>query len=128
MMPQLFWRFVQKGCAEYTRKQLDELTEWVKRPQLGATGLVYARYNTDGTIKSSVDKFYSTDDLKEWMEACNAAPGDLVLILAGEEARTRKAMSELRLEMGNRLGLPEQRWIPCALGTWFPVAWMEWRK
>ncbi|HNP97589.1 MAG TPA: aspartate--tRNA ligase [Bacteroidia bacterium] len=94
-----------KGCAEYTRKQLDELTEWVKRPQLGATGLVYARYNTDGTIKSSVDKFYSTDDLKEWMEACNAAPGDLVLILAGEEARTRKAMSELRLEMGNRLGL-----------------------
>lgn len=94
-----------KGCAEYTRKQLDELTEWVKRPQLGATGLVYARYNTDGTIKSSVDKFYSPDDLKEWMEACNAAPGDLVLILAGEEARTRKAMSELRLEMGNRLGL-----------------------
>lgn len=94
-----------KGCAEYTRKQLDELTEWVKRPQIGATGLVYARWNADGTLKSSVDKFYSADDLKMWMQKCNAQQGDLILILAGEKNKTRKAMSELRLEMGNRLGL-----------------------
>lgn len=94
-----------KGCAEYTRKQIDELTEWVKRPQIGATGLVYARYNNDGSIKSSVDKFYTPEDLKQWMEACQAEAGDLVLILAGQEQKTRKAMSELRLEMGNRLDL-----------------------
>lgn len=97
-----------KGCSDYTRKQLDELTDWVKRPQIGATGLVYARYNTDGSIKSSVDKFYSPEDLKLWMEKCNAAPGDLVLILAGEGHKTRKAMSELRLEMGSRLGLRDK--------------------
>ena len=94
-----------KGCAEYTRKQLDELTEWVKRPQIGATGLVYARWNADGSIKSSVDKFYSADELKGWMETCGAQEGDLILILAGEKNKTRKAMSELRLEMGTRLGL-----------------------
>ncbi len=94
-----------KGCAEYTRKQLDELTEWVKRPQIGATGLVYARWNSDGTLKSSVDKFYSSDNQKKWFEQCNGQQGDLLLMLAGEENKTRKAMSELRLEMGNRLGL-----------------------
>ena len=94
-----------KGCSDYTRKQLDELTEWVKRPQIGMTGLIYARWNTDGSLKSSVDKFYSPEDLKTWMNECKAAQGDLLLILAGEKNKTRKAMSELRLEMGNRLGL-----------------------
>ena len=94
-----------KGCAEYTRKQLDELTEWVKRPQIGMTGLIYARYGADGTIKSSVDKFFDESKLKGWAEKTGAQPGDLILVLAGKEERTRKAMSELRLEMGERLGL-----------------------
>lgn len=93
------------GCAGYTRKQLDELTDFVKRPQLGAAGLVYARYNEDGTVKSSVDKFYNEEDLKKWAEVFNAKPGDLMLILAGTANKTRKALSELRLEIGNRLGL-----------------------
>jgi len=93
------------GCAAYTRKQLDELTEWVKRPQIGAKGLVYARYEEDGSVKSSVDKFYSADDLKQWLTAAQAKPGDLLLILAGEVEKTRKQLSELRLEMGNKLGL-----------------------
>lgn len=94
-----------KGCADYTRKQLDELTEYVKRPQLGANGLVYIRCNADGSFKSSVDKFYGADDLKLIAETFNAAPGDLILVLAGATAKTCKALSELRLEMGNRLGL-----------------------
>jgi len=94
-----------KGCAEYTRKQLDELTEFVKRPQVGAKGMVYARYNTDGTLKSSVDKFYSPEDLKAWAEKFNAEPGDLLLVLSGAEEKTRKQLNELRLEMGTRLGL-----------------------
>lgn len=94
-----------EGEAAYTRKQLDELTDWVKRPQIGAKGLVYVRYNEDGTLKSSVDKFYNSDDLKQWAIRMEARPGDLMLILAGEEASTRKALGELRLEMGNRLGL-----------------------
>jgi aspartyl-tRNA synthetase len=94
-----------KGCAEYTRKQLDELTEWVKRPQIGMSGLIYARWNADGTFKSSVDKFYTPDDQRKWFEECAGQQGDLILILAGEKNKTRKAMSELRLEMGNRLGL-----------------------
>ncbi|PSL36013.1 aspartate--tRNA ligase [Chitinophaga ginsengisoli] len=97
-----------KGCADYTRKQLDELTEWVKRPQIGMSGLIYARYNTDGTIKSSVDKFFDEEKLKGWAEKCEAQPGDLILVLAGKEERTRKAMSELRLEMGERLGLRDK--------------------
>ncbi|QHS62113.1 aspartate--tRNA ligase [Chitinophaga agri] len=97
-----------KGCAEYTRKQLDELTEWVKRPQIGMSGLIYARYNADGTIKSSVDKFFDEEKLKGWAEKCQAEPGDLILVLAGKEERTRKAMSELRLEMGERLGLRDK--------------------
>ncbi|MBO2011779.1 aspartate--tRNA ligase [Hymenobacter negativus] len=92
-------------CAAYTRKQIDELTEWVKRPQIGATGLVYARVEADGSVKSSVDKFYSQDELQKWRAAFDANPGDLLLLLAGPEAKTRKAMSELRLEMGRRLGL-----------------------
>lgn len=93
------------GCSEYTRKQTDELTEWVKRPQIGMQGLVYIKCNTDGSFKSSVDKFYAEDKLKAIAEAAGAKAGDLVLILAGREERTRKATSELRLEMGRRLGL-----------------------
>jgi aspartyl-tRNA synthetase len=94
-----------EGCASYTRKQIDELTEWVKRPQIGAKGLVYVRCDADGTLKSSVDKFYSQDDLKTWAAKFNAQPGDLILVLSGETNATRKQLSELRLEMGTRLGL-----------------------
>ena len=92
-------------CSEYTRKQLDELTEFVKRPQIGAKGLIYLKYNSDGTLKSSVDKFYSREDLKKWADIVNAKPGDLILVLAGDKKKTLTALSELRLEMGNRLGL-----------------------
>ena len=94
-----------EGCAEYSRKQLDELTDFVKRPQLGMKGLVYVKYNEAGTFKSSVDKFYSPEDLQQWADAMGAGPGDLMLILAGETELTRKALSELRLEMGRRLSL-----------------------
>jgi len=93
------------GCATYTRKQIDELTEFVKRPQIGAKGLVYIRYDVDGTLKSSVDKFYSADDLKTIANQFNAQPGDLILILAGDKHKTQKALCELRLEMGAKLGL-----------------------
>ncbi|HLD53344.1 MAG TPA: aspartate--tRNA ligase [Sediminibacterium sp.] len=93
------------GCAEYTRKQTDELTEWVKRPQIGMQGMVYIKCNADGTYKSSVDKFYSEEKLKAIADSAGAQAGDLVLILAGREERTRKATSELRLEMGKRLGM-----------------------
>nr|WP_295931001.1 aspartate--tRNA ligase [uncultured Dyadobacter sp.] len=93
------------GCAGYTRKQVDELTDWIKRPQIGAKGLVYVRYNTDGSIKSSVDKFYTEEDLKKWVEAFDAKPGDLLLILSGQGDKTRKQLNELRLEIGSRLGL-----------------------
>ena len=96
------------GCSEYTRKQTDELTEWVKRPQIGMRGLVFIKVNTDGTYKSSVDKFYSEERLKAIAHAANAKAGDLVLILAGAEERTRKAISELRLEMGKRLGFRKE--------------------
>ncbi|MCC6369365.1 MAG: aspartate--tRNA ligase [Bacteroidia bacterium] len=115
-----------KGAAEYTRKQLDELTEWVKRPQIGATGLVYAKHNTDGTIKSSVDKFYNEEDLKKWSDTCGSQPGDLILILAGKEDKTRKAMSELRLEMGNRLGLRDKNKFSCLWVIDFPL--LEWNE
>ncbi len=110
-----------KGAAEYTRKQLDELTDFVKRPQIGATGLVYARYNTDGTIKSSVDKFYNEEELKKWATAFNAQPGDLILLLAGNANKTRKALSELRLEMGNRLGLRDKNKFACHWVIDFPL-------
>jgi aspartyl-tRNA synthetase len=93
------------GCAEYTRKQTDELTEWVKRPQIGMQGMVFIKCNADRTYKSSVDKFYAEDRLKAIADSAGAKAGDLVLILAGAEERTRKAVSELRLEMGERLGL-----------------------
>lgn len=93
------------GCAEYTRKQIDELTEWMKRPQIGAKGLVYIRFNADGTVKSSVDKFYSEEDLKAIGVKFNAKAGDLILIISGQEDKARKQLNELRLEIGNRLGL-----------------------
>lgn len=93
-----------KGCADYTRKQLDELTEWVKRPQIGAKGLVYAQIKDDG-IKSSVDKFYTQNDLQQWAQALNAEQGDLILILSGQTDKVRKQLGELRLEMGKKLGL-----------------------
>ncbi|MCG7855821.1 aspartate--tRNA ligase [Flavihumibacter sediminis] len=93
------------GCSEYTRKQTDELTDWVKRPQIGMNGLVFIKCNADGTYKSSVDKFFDEEKLKVLADICGAKPGDLILILAGREERTRKATSELRLEMGERLGL-----------------------
>jgi aspartyl-tRNA synthetase len=99
---------VAKGCAEYTRKQLDDLTDWVKRPQIGAGGLIYVRYGSHGEIKSSVDKFYSPEVLKKWLERAGAHPGDLLLVLCGSTEKTRKALGELRLEMGNRLGLREK--------------------
>jgi aspartyl-tRNA synthetase len=93
------------GCGEYTRKQLDALTEFVKRPQVGANGLVYARVNDDGTVKSSVDKFYSHEELAKWVVLCEAKPGDLILIISGEKSRALSALSVLRLEMGRRCGL-----------------------
>ncbi|MDR7128773.1 aspartyl-tRNA synthetase [Algoriphagus sp. 4150] len=97
-----------KGAAEYTRKQLDALTDWVKRPQIGAKGMVYAKYNADGTIKSTVDKFYSADDLQDWADAFGAAQGDLMLILSGDADKVRKQLSELRLKMGEDLGLRDR--------------------
>ncbi|MEA5427137.1 aspartate--tRNA ligase [Arcicella lustrica] len=98
-----------KGCAEYTRKQVDELTDFVKRPQIGAKGLIYLRYYADGTLKSSVDKFYSEEDLKKWAEAFGAEKGDLILILSGNGDKVRKQLNELRLEMGNHLGLRDPK-------------------
>lgn len=113
-----------EGCAGCTRKQLDGLTDFVKRPQLGAAGLVYVRYNEDGTLKSSIDKFYSEDDLKKWAEVFEAKPGDLLLILAGTPNRTRKALSELRLEMGNQLALRHSSVFAPLWVTDFPL--LEW--
>ena len=110
-----------KGCAEYTRKQLDELTEFVKRPQIGATGLVYARVNADGSVKSSVDKFYDEATLKQWADAMNAAPGDLILLMAGQTDKTRKALCELRLEMGTRMGLRNPNVYACLWVLDFPL-------
>ncbi|MGZ3884589.1 MAG: aspartate--tRNA ligase [Bacteroidia bacterium] len=115
-----------KGAADYTRKQLDELTEFVKRPQIGATGLVYARFNSDGSLKSSVDKFYTEDDLKKWAAVCNAQAGDLILILAGPKEKTQKAMSELRLEMGSRLGLRDKDTFSALWVIDFPL--LEWNE
>jgi aspartyl-tRNA synthetase len=94
-----------EGCSEYTRKQLDELTEWVKRPQIGAKGLVYIKCNPDGSFKSSVDKFYTEEDLKAMANLAGAKPGDLLLLLSGDLAKTRKQLNELRLHLGTELGL-----------------------
>ncbi len=114
------------GCAEYSRKQIDELTEFVKRPQIGAKGLVYVQYRTDGTIKSSVDKFYAPDDLKIWTESFNAKPGDLILLMAGESYTTRKQLNELRLFMGERLGLRDKQKFSALWVIDFPL--LEWNE
>ncbi|PZQ86776.1 MAG: aspartate--tRNA ligase, partial [Flavobacterium johnsoniae] len=93
------------GCASYTRKEIDNLIDWVKRPQIGATGMVYAKYELDGSIKSSVDKFYDQDDLQNWAKATGAKPGDLILVLSGPANKTRTQLSALRMELATRLGL-----------------------
>ena len=114
-----------KGAATYTRKQLDQLTEFVKRQQIGAKGLVYARVEADGNVKSSVDKFYTQDVLQQLKAAFNAEPGDLILILSGEDAmKTRKQLCELRLEMGNQLGLRDKNKFSCLWVIDFPM--YEW--
>lgn len=113
-----------KGCADYTRKQIDELTEWLKRPQIGVTGMIYCRYNTDGTLKSSVDKFYNEDELTNWAAAFNAEPGDLILVLAGQTDKVRKQLNELRLEMGTRLGLRDKNTFAALWVLDFPL--LEW--
>jgi aspartyl-tRNA synthetase len=112
------------ACSDFTRKQLDELTEFVKRPQIGAKGLVYVQCKTDGTFKSSVDKFFSSDDLKKWAETFNAKPGDLLLILAGESNATRKQLSELRLHVGEQLGLRDKSKFSALWVLDFPL--LEW--
>jgi aspartyl-tRNA synthetase len=99
---------VAEGQANYTRKQIDKLTDWVKRPQIGAKGLVYVKYNEDGSFKSSIGKFFDDKALKAWADKMGAQPGDLLLILAGETDKTRKQLNELRLEMGRRMGLMKE--------------------
>ncbi len=114
-----------KGAATYTRKQLDALTEYVKRPQIGAKGMVYARVEADGNVKSSVDKFYSQEVLQELRKAMEAEPGDLILILSGDDImRTRKQLCELRLEMGRQLGLRDKNKFACLWVVDFPM--FEW--
>ncbi len=116
-----------EGAASYTRKQLDALTEFVKRPQVGAKGLVYARVEADGNVKSSVDKFYSQEVLQEMKNAFGAKPGDLILILSGDDAmKTRKQLCELRLEMGNQLGLRDKDKFVCLWVIDFPL--FEWNE
>lgn len=114
-----------EGAASYTRKQLDALTDFVKRPQIGAKGMVYARVEADGTVKSSVDKFYSQEVLQQMKAAFNAQPGDLILILSGDDAmKTRKQLNELRLEMGSQLGLRDKNKFVCLWVIDFPL--FEW--
>jgi aspartyl-tRNA synthetase len=115
-----------QGCAEYTRKQLDELTEFVKKPQIGAKGLVYVQCKADGSFKSSVDKFYTADDLKKWAEQMNAQAGDLMLVLSGEKEKTQKALSELRLKMGEVLGLRDKNKFSALWVIDFPL--LEWNE
>lgn len=113
-----------KGAAEYTRKQIDELTDWVKRPQIGAKGLVYIRFNADGTLKSSIDKFYSPEDLQQIANKFSAAPGDLMLILSSDAKSVRKQLSELRLKMGEDLGLRDRNVFKPLWVVDFPL--LEW--
>lgn len=113
-----------KGAAEYTRKQIDELIDWVKRPQIGAKGLVYIRFNADGTLKSSVDKFYSPEDLQQIANKFSAAPGDLMLVLSGDAKSVRKQLSELRLKMGEDLGLRDRNVFKPLWVVDFPL--LEW--
>ncbi len=116
---------VVPGCADYSRKQLNELTDFVKKPQIGAKGLVYIKYNSDGTIKSSIDKFYTEDQLKKVKETTGAKDGDLVLILSGDNAnKTRIQLCSLRLEMGDRLGLRDKNVFKCLWIIDFPL--FEW--
>jgi len=109
------------GCASYSRKQLDGLTKWVQRPQIGAKGLIYVKCNDDGSFKSSVDKFFTQEDLAVWAEKCNAKPGDLILVLAGGTDTTRSQMNELRLEMGTRLNLRDPDEFECLWVLDFPL-------
>ncbi len=113
-----------KGCAGYTRKQLDKLTDWVKRPQIGAKGMIYVKCNEDGSYKSSVDKFFGQEDLAAWAHATEAGPGDLILVLSGNANEVRKQMSELRLEMGEQLGLRDPKVFAPLWVVDFPL--LEW--
>ena len=115
-----------EGCCEYSRKQLDELTGFVQKPQIGAKGLISIKYNTDDTFKSSIEKFYTQDDMRSWAKIFDAKPGDLILILAGEKARTLNALSELRLEMAERLGLREKNTFAPLWIIDFPL--LEWNE
>lgn len=115
---------VAPGCAGYTRKQLDQLTEWVKRPQIGAKGMMWVKREADGSFKSSVGKFFTDEQLAAWAERADMNPGDLMLILAGDTAKTRKALGELRLEMGSRLGLRDPQKFSCLWVIDFPL--FEW--
>ena len=115
---------VAPGCAGYTRKQLDQLTEWVKRPQIGAKGMMWVKREADGSFKSSVGKFFTDEQLAAWAERAAMNPGDLMLILAGDTAKTRKALGELRLEMGSRLGLRDPQKFSCLWVIDFPL--FEW--
>jgi aspartyl-tRNA synthetase len=116
-----------KGAASYTRKQLDQLTDFVKRPQIGAKGMVYARVEADGQVKSSVDKFYTQEVLQQMKDACQAQSGDLILILSGDDVnKTRKQLCELRLEMGNQLGLRDKNTFACLWVIDFPM--FEWSE
>lgn len=112
------------GCSGYTRKELDALTDFVKRPQIGAKGMVYVRYEADGTLKSSVDKFYNQDDLKVWADKFDAKPGDLILLLSGDKDKTLKQLCELRLEMGTRMGLRDKNVFAPLWVVDFPL--LEW--
>jgi aspartyl-tRNA synthetase len=115
-----------KGCAGYTRKQLDELTEFVKRPQIGARGLIYLRCEANGTLKSSADKFFDEIELSRWAQKFNADPGDLILVLAGETDKTRKALGELRLHVANQLGLRDKNKFAPLWVVDFPL--LEWNE
>jgi aspartyl-tRNA synthetase len=114
------------GCSEYTRKQLDELTNWVKRPQIGAKGLVYVKCNEDDSYKSSVDKFYTQKDIKQWSDTVGAKPGDLILIMSGDKEQTLKALGELRLEIGNQMGLRKRGTFKPLWVVDFPL--LEWNE
>ena len=115
---------VAPGCADYTRKQLDQLTDFVKRPQIGAKGMMWVKYEADGSIKSSVGKFFTDEQILTWLERGNAKPGDLMLILVGETMRARKQLCELRLEMGSQLGLRDPQKFSCLWIVDFPL--FEW--
>ena len=115
---------VAPGCASYTRKQLDQLTEWVKRPQIGAKGLMWVKMEADGSFKSSVGKFFDDAALKTWADRAQMKPGDLMLILVGDTMKTRKQLGELRLEMGQRLGYRDPNKFSCLWVIDFPL--FEW--